>query len=569
MSSVFSTICPTVRSVCVTLLLAGLSVVLRADDHVADLQAESFATGQPSFGHWGTDRQNYSAWTTHSNRLIPVYTFGTRQADGAVNLRHYKGVNSAYRNAEKLKRIYGRVPERTLHPTATWMDQTNIADLQRAAAQAGRKYIFLIVFDGMDWDTTRAAAIHNTQTISYQKGKGNGTHLQNYTAGGTSQFGLMVTSPHNDGTTMNADQQTVENPGGKTFGGYDPAAGGSAPWDTPRDAGYLISKPAKGNVKHAYTDSASSATSMMAGIKTYNNAIGVDPAGNPVPSVAHALQAEGWAVGIVSSVPISHATPACAYAHNVTRKDYQDISRDMLGMRSISQPEQPMAGLDVVLGGGFGKRQDKDAAQGKNFEAGNVYLADSDLQAASVDNGGAYVTAVRTSATNGTQLLADAAKQAVAGKHRLLGFFGVGKYSGHLPYQTADGNFRPVKGVAAKPESYSEGDIVENPTLADMTRASIDVLNSRADRFWCLVEAGDVDWANHDNNIDNAIGAVNSGDAAVKVVTDWVENNSSWNDALVIVTADHGHLFQLVEPKKLIATAESASSDEAGKQQGR
>ena len=89
-----------------------------------------------------------------------------------------------------------------------------------------------------------------------------------------------------------------------------------------------------------------------------------------------------------------------------------------------------------------------------------------------------------------------------------------------------------------------------------MTTSAIAVLSSRSEKFWCLVEPGDVDWANHDNNIDNAIGAVNSGEAAVKVVTDWVEQNSSWDDAVVIITADHGHLLQLHTPRNLIRTAD-------------
>ena len=34
-----------------------------------------------------------------------------------------------------------------------------------------------------------------------------------------------------------------------------------------------------------------------------------------------------------------------------------------------------------------------------------------------------------------------------------------------------------------------------------------------------MIEAGDVDWANHANNIDNSIGAVISGDDAFRATT--------------------------------------------------
>jgi len=523
-----------------------------ADDHVRELQQQAIAGGKADFGHWGTDPDNYTHWRSHSNRLIPIYTFGTKDAGDGIDLDSYRGENSPYRDEAKVRRLYGRVPERTVNPAADWMDQTNVADIQRAAAAAGRRHIFLVVFDGMDWQTTQAAAIVNEGTVCYSEGKGRGTHFQTYDADGTAQFHYCVTSPHNEGTDVDADAQTVKNPGGTIFGGYDASVGGATPWAIPADAGYLIGKPAEGSPKHAYTDSASSAASLTAGIKTFNNAINVGAAGEQVSTVAHELQDRGWATGAVSSVPISHATPACAYAHNVTRNDYQDISRDMLGLPSIAHSEQPLAGMDVVIGGGYGRRGDEGKSQGTNYEAGNVYLADSDLQRVSTDNGGRYVTAVRTPGKDGSRLLRDAATRAREGHHRLLGFFGVGAFNGHLPFQTADGRYDPVPGNGKKAEENSTADVFENPTLADMTEAAISVLETNDTGFWLMVEAGDVDWANHDNNIDNSIGAVNSGDAAIRVITNWVERNSDWTESLVIVTADHGHMLQLTKPELLV-----------------
>ena len=116
--------------------------------------------------------------------------------------------------------------------------------------------------------------------------------------------------------------------------------------------------------------------------------------------------------------------------------------------------------------------------------------------------------------------------------------------------------------VAADDESYTEADLKENPDLAEMTRAALQVLESRGDRFWMLMEAGDVDWASHANNLDHAIGAVNSGDRAVQVIVDWVEKNSNWDESLMIVTSDHGHLFQLKNPELLINSAQDAKAAE-------
>jgi len=528
-----------------------------ADDWIRDLQTKAIEQGRADFGHWGTDPAKYTAWGSHSNRLIPVYTFGTKGAGPKVDLESYTGPHSLYRDANEIRRIYGRLPERTLNPTAEYLDQTNLFDLQVAAVAAGKKHIFLVVFDGMDWQTIQAAAIQNTQSVTYTEGRGTGLHWLDYNAGGTSQFGFMVTSPHNEGTDVDPDLQKVKNPGGKMFGGYDPLRGGAAPWET-IDLGYLISKPADKVFPHAYTDSSSSASSMTAGLKTFNGAVNVDYNGIQVETIAHRLQREGWLVGAISSVPISHATPAASYAHNVERDDYQDLTRDMLGLKSISHPVQPLPGLDVVIGGGYGHVALQAKSAGMNFVAGNVYLTKDDERAVDVKNGGKYIVATRESGVAGAAKLQQAAAQAAQSGQRLLGFYGNGKYNGHLPFATADGDYKPTLGRAASAstpsltEVYKPEDLTENPTLAEMTQAGITALARPEKKFWVLVESGDVDWANHNNNIDNSIGTVKSGEKAVKVITDWVEQHSNWNDALVIVTADHGHLLVLTKPELLI-----------------
>jgi alkaline phosphatase len=533
---------------------ANAPVRISPEDPIRDIQAAAVASKQSDIAYWGTDPLQYSNHTSHSNRLIPVYTFGTKGAGAGIDLDSWFGTQSVYRSADALQKIYGYLPERTVNPSAIWMDQTNVFDIQSAAASAGKKYIFLVVFDGMDWQTTHAAAIWNSANLNYKYGRGSGNHFQSYTAAGTTQFGYFVTSPHNEGTDVDVDAQTVLNPGGTMRGGYDASVAGIAPWSVPVDPGYMISKGAAGSPKHAYTDSSSSASSMTAGIKTFNGAINVDPSGQPVPTIAHMLQSRGWKVGAVSSVPISHATPACTYAHNVARDDYQDLTRDMLGLASIAHPSEPLPGMDVVIGGGYGvtaSQKDGIKKQGKNFVEGPSYLTEADLQAVDVQNGGRYVTSVRTAGRDGTDVLNAAAGAAAKGGQRLLGFFGNGHTGGHLPFTTASGFGQPAPGIGGKSEVYTDADLLENPTLAEMTVAALEVLGQGDNSFWLMVEAGDVDWANHDNNLDNSIGAVNSGDAAVRAITDWVELNSNWNESLLIVTADHGHMLNIVAPQKI------------------
>lgn len=537
-------------SVAVIVTMGITASQVRAEDLVRDLQTKAIEAAKAPWGHWGADPDNYVAWGTHSNRLIPVYTFGTLGGGPGVDLTSYEGANSPYRNAAALQKIYGRLPSNTLNPTAEYFDQTNVFDIQKAAIAAGKKHIFLVIFDGMDWQSTRNAAIVKSKHVTYGVGRGNGLHFQDYTAGGTTQFGFFCTAPHNEGTKNDVDKQTVLNPGGKMFGGYNVELGGPNPWTPGTDIKYLITLNQPAEARHPYTDSSCSASSMTAGTKSYNGAVNVDHQGVPVPTIAHLAQQQGYAVGAISSVPISHATPACAYAHNVDRDDYQDLTRDMLGLKSISHPETPLPGLDVVIGAGFGDDREKDAGQGKNFVPGNAYLTADDLKAVDVANGGKYVVSVRKAEVNGKTALQQAAETARKNKQRLLGFYGVPKTK-HLPFQTADGDFQPAPGRSKKAESYTPADLTENPTLADMTVAGITALSAR-DRFWLMVEPGDVDWANHDDNLDNSIGAVLSGDTAVKAITDWVEKNSNWKDALVIVTADHGHYFHLTQPEVLI-----------------
>ena len=520
-----------------------------ADDRVRRMQVDAEAAGAADWGHWGDQPGKYAAWSNHSNRLIPVYSFG-------MPLDAVAGTNSVYRDESRLRELYGRLPERTLDPDASYFDQTDVCRLQEMAAAAGKRRIILVVFDGMDWHTTRTAAIAATGTVAYDAGRGTGFAFQDY-RGTATDFGFCVTSPANDGTKVDVDAQAVRNPGGETPGGYDPARGGATPWDPRCDLRYLIGRDR--DRPHAVTDSAASATSLCAGRKTYNDAINVGAAGEPLVPLAQRLQDEGWAVGAVSSVPVSHATPACAYANNVSRDDYQDIARDQLGEPSVFRRTAALPGLDVLIGGGWGVAGDaaKDKDQGRNFEPGNKYVADSTRRAIDVANGGRYRVVERTAGRRGADVLAEAARDAVARKLRLFGFFGAGE--GHLPFRTADGDFNPAGVAEFGPDAaplrkkyggavhYTAADVAENPTLADMAVAALDVLGSRG-RFWLMVEAGDVDWASHANNIDTAIGAVMSGDAAFRAIVAWIERHGGWDDTVVIVTSDHGHLFVLADP---------------------
>ncbi|MCM2370143.1 alkaline phosphatase [Aporhodopirellula aestuarii] len=519
-------------------------VFAQGSDPIAKMQADAVATRRADWGHWGPNPKTYSSWKTHSNRLIPVYTFG-------IDLRSVCGQNSLYRDATAIEALYGFLPDETLNPEAEYFDQTDVYRLQKSAIESGKKRVILFVFDGMDWDTTRVAAIAKSGKI-YDEGRGEGLHFLDY-RGAMTDFGYCVTSPRTEGTRVNVDDQTVVNPEGKVPGGYHAALGGDAPWRPITDAEYPIGKSKQ--TVHAFAESSATATSMTCGIKTYNDAMNVDFMGREVLPIARTLQNEDFAIGVVTSVPISHATPGCAYANNVHRNDYQDLTRDLIGRPSIFHPGG-LPGVDVLIGGGWGIDKDKDAAQGKNYVPGNKYIAADDLAAIDVNNGGEYVVALRTSGVAGPDVLTEAVQKAKQNHKRLFGFFGA--QAGHLPFQTADGNYDPVVSYGnqkpVKAEVYSKADLHENVKLKDAALAAIEVLDSRSDRWWLMIESGDVDWANHSNNIDNSIGAVLSGDEAFATIVEWIERNGGWDETALILTADHGHYFTLDRPEAFVPT---------------
>ena len=316
-----------------------------SSDPLRQIQLEAAQSGDSAVAHWGTDTNRYSSWGNHSNRLIPVYTFG-------LTLDSLRSEGSSYRDPERLKALYGEVPAGSVNPTALYYDQTDIYRLQQAAVQAGYSNIILMVFDGMDWQTAQAAAMYRRATPAADAGRGRGLSFLDERRMPT-DFAFVVTS------AWQTDAASESN------GGYDSRRGGEYPWWEQSKSNYLLGLDKE--LPHGVTDSAASATSLCSGIKTYNGAINVDPEGNQVTPIARQLQEEqNFRVGVVTSVPVSHATPAAAYANNVARHDYQDISRDLLGLPSSAHRRDRHR---------LGNRGETGRATGPEFSAREQVLA--------------------------------------------------------------------------------------------------------------------------------------------------------------------------------------------------
>lgn len=551
------------------LLLIVLGLPAWGQDVLKELQTNYAAHAtQKAFRayHFGSQGPGdvFSNHASHSNRLIPVYTFGR-----TVDLASVTGKNSPYRDPARIKALYGTLPEHTLNPEAEYADQSEFYRVQRDAVARGAKYLFIVWFDGLDWPTTQAAAIAKTGRV-YTEGKGSGLLFQDYPADGSAQFTWYVTSPTHDQNRPDVDAQTVTIPAGSLGGGYDARIAGSNPWTLgplgAKAPGYFKGQSANaadrqgveavGGALHAYTDSSTSAASFISGYKAYNNGLNVTDDGRFVPTLFHELQAKGWKLGTVTSVPFNHASPAAMYAHNVHRDDYQDLARDMLGLPHVAHEAKRDArhpGLDVVMGAGWGQITNTRSlkAQGENGVAGGLHVTAADLAAVDVANGGAYRIVHTTPGADAGRLLHEAAAAAASRGERLLGLFG-SRTLNHLPYRTADGKYDPAPDVDGYFEQYNAEVLKEQPTLAAMTAAALEVLGSRPGQpFALFVEAGDVDFALHRNNLDNAVGAVLSGEEALRVVFDWVEKHSNWDESVLIATADHGHYLVLDDPKAL------------------
>lgn len=109
-----------------------------------------------------------------------------------------------------------------------------------------------------------------------------------------------------------------------------------------------------GAVRGAITDSAAAATAMATGYKTRNGMLAVLPDGTRLKTVLEAAAQIGKSTGLVTTVTITHATPAGFGAHAGSRADEADIAPQYVGRR-----------IDVLLGGGEAFFLPKSAAGSK------------------------------------------------------------------------------------------------------------------------------------------------------------------------------------------------------------
>jgi alkaline phosphatase len=287
------------------------------------------------------------------------------------------------------------------------------------------------------------------------------------------------------------------------------------------------------------TDSASAATAIGSGVKTDAGNIAWqsgDPVDGEITTIAETLRADlGFAIGVVSTVPFSHATPASFVSHNVNRNNYQDIAHEIL---FDTQPE-------VVIGGGLDSLFAKavtNAAKADTDLDNNGY--NDDYDAFKTDTDATLYTFVERAngVDGGTLLAAVAAGVDITAGEKLFGLFGTS--SGNFEYyNVAD---TPGTPTITRSTTDTTPSVDEDPTLAEMTSATLSVLNKDTDGFFVMFEQGDIDWSNHSNDYENMVGGVVDLEQAVTTAETIVATGVSgmnWSNTLMIVTSDHSNSY--------------------------
>src|SRR5215471_3821213 len=257
------------------------------------------------------------------------------------------------------------------------------------------------------------------------------------------------------------------------------------------------------------TDSANSMSAYTTGHKSSVNALGVYAARNAsnfehprVETIAELIKRRTkMAVGVVSDAEVQDATPAGVVAHTRRRSDKAEITEMFF-----------MSRVDVLMGGGLAYFLPQ-GAPGSKRKDGNDFIE------LFKRDGYAYAATDKE--------MKEAASG--AGTRRLLGLFHPENMDGALDRRVLK------QGTVPK--------FPEQPDVADMTRAAIQVLSRNPDGFFLMVEAALIDKFNHPLDWERAVYDTIMLSNAVQVAKDFAGKR---NDTLIIVTPDHTHGLAIV-----------------------
>ncbi|XP_008836346.1 alkaline phosphatase, germ cell type-like [Nannospalax galili] len=279
------------------------------------------------------------------------------------------------------------------------------------------------------------------------------------------------------------------------------------------------------NVDMQVPDSAGTATAFLCGVKTNYKVIGLSAAarfdqcnttwGNEVVSVMHRAKKAGKSVGVVTTTSVQHASPAGTYAHTVNRNWYSDaqMSASALqeGCKDISTQLVVNMDINVILGGGrkfMFPKGTPDPEYPVNTSKAGTRLDERDLvqEWLAKHRGAWYVW-------NRTELIRASQDPSVT---HLMGLF----EPEHMKYE-------------------SQQDHSLDPSLEEMTEVAVRMLSRNPRGFYLFVEGGRIDHGHHEGRAYQALTEAVMFDSAI----DKADKLTSEQDTLILVTADHSHVF--------------------------
>jgi len=240
------------------------------------------------------------------------------------------------------------------------------------------------------------------------------------------------------------------------------------------------------------TGSAASATALATGYKTSINTISQSSDNTEnYKTIAELAKEEGMKVGIVSSVSIDHATPACFYAHSLTRNYYNFIASQM----STSNFD--------YFGGGWAKGYDPKYQDASRNPEGHIAVTD---ESAGMPGWSIATTRNDFDALNSTPAWA---------------YTSMGDGSGSLPY------------IMDIDQDDNGADI----TLSEFTQKGIELMQDSENGFFMMIEGGKIDWACHANDVVSATSNTIEFDNAIGKAVEFM--NAHPDSTLIVVTGDH------------------------------
>ena len=300
------------------------------------------------------------------------------------------------------------------------------------------------------------------------------------------------------------------------------------------------------------TDSAPSMAAYMTGVKMNNEVVSMSPetvatspgkdsttgvsnsvnncaAGNgkPVETLLELAIAKGLATGVVSTARLTHATPAVTYSHICNRNAEYEIAR---------QAVPGGAGFNTALGSGVDILMGGISQYWVPFNASGSDAAKKgrpdgrDLVAEMKSKGYTFVSDKTTF---------DSAPTTPGSK--IFGLFDQAFSQGHMSYDL-------------------DRDPSKEPSLAEMTTKSMDLLSKKGKGYFLMVEGGRIDHALHDTNAKRALHDTLAFDNAIKAaIAKAKETDPTMANTLIVVTADHDHTMLMQGYSKITGKTTASS----------